>query len=248
MSISYLCGRDCSRRPLLLYYFIKMKHWKKYNESKKHVDSNKIYTVKEAVELLKKITVTKFDSTVDVAIKTNANPKYNDQIIRATTILPHGTWKTKRVAVFVSDDKLEEAKNSWADIVWNTTLINDIKNNKFDFDILITSPDSIRDLVSVAKQLWPKWLMPTPKAGTVTQNITQAVEEIKKGKIEFRLDKTWNIHSGIGKLSFDDSKIEENLNSFIKAIETNKPTWVKWKLIKKIVLSTTMSPWIQIEC
>ena len=225
-----------------------MKHWKKYDESKKHVDSMKLYTVQEAVGLLKKMSVTKFDSTVEIALKTNANPKYNDQIIRATTILPNGTWKTQRVAVFVSDDKLDEARKSWADIVWHETLLNDIKNNKFDFDVLITTPDSIRDLVVVAKQLGPKWLMPSPKAGTVTPNIAQAVQEIKKWKIEFRLDKTWNIHAGIGKLSFDAAKIEENINSFVKAVEDNKPTWVKWKLIKKIVLSTTMSPWVQIEC
>lgn len=225
-----------------------MKHWKKYDESKKHLDSMKLYTVKEAVELLKKINITKFDPTVEIAVKTNANPKYNDQVIRATTILPNWTWKTTRVAVFVSDDKLDEARKSWADVVWHETLINDIKNNKFDFDVLITTPDSIRDLVVVAKQLGPKWLMPSPKAGTVTPNITQSVQEIKKWKIEFRLDKTWNIHSGIGKLSFDEAKIEENINSFVKAIEDNKPSWVKWKLIKKIVLSTTMSPWIQIQC
>ena len=225
-----------------------MNHGKKYDESQKHVDSMKLYTVQEAVELLKKVNITKFDPTVDIAIKTNANPKYNDQIIRATTILPNGTWKTKRVAVFVSDDKIEEAKKSWADVVWHETLLNDIKNNKFDFDILVTTPDSIRDLVVVAKQLGPKWLMPSPKAGTVTPNIAQTVQEIKKWKIEFRLDKTWNIHAGIGKLSFDGAKIEENISSFIKAVEDNKPSWVKWKLIKKIVLSTTMSPWIQIQC
>jgi large subunit ribosomal protein L1 len=113
---------------------------------------------------------------------------------------------------------------------------------------LITTPESIRDLVVIAKQLGPKWLMPSPKAWTVTPNIAQTIEEIKKWKIEFRLDKTWNIHAGVWKLSFDNASIESNINSFIKAIEDNKPTWVKWKLIKKIVLSTTMSPGIQIQC
>ena len=225
-----------------------MNHWKKYDESKKHVDSMKLYTVQEAVELLKKVNITKFDATVEIAVKTNANPKYNDQIIRATTILPSGTWKTKRVAVFISDDKADEAKKAWADVVWHASLISDIKNNKFDFDVLITTPESIRDLVVIAKQLGPKWLMPSPKAWTVTLNIAQTIEEIKKWKIEFRLDKTWNIHAGVWKLSFDNASIESNINSFIKAIEDNKPTWVKWKLIKKIVLSTTMSPWIQIQC
>lgn len=224
------------------------KHWKKYDESKKKFDSDKIYSYAEAIELLKTINLTKFDPTVEIAVKTNANPKYNDQMIRSTTILPNGTWKSKRVAVYVWDDKLEEVKKSWADVVWSEALLTDIKNWKFDFDVLLTTPESIKWLVSVAKQLWPKWLMPTPKAGTVTTNIVQSVEEIKKGKIEFRLDKTGNIHAWIGKLSFGNKKLEENLESFLKAVEDNKPVWVKWKLVKKVVVSTSMSPGIQVEC
>jgi large subunit ribosomal protein L1 len=222
------------------------KHGKKYVESKKTIDSSKLYSVAEAVELVKKVIYTKFDPTVEVAINTFANPKYNDQMIRSTTILPNGTGKSKKIAVFISEDKAAEAKKAGADIAWSETLLNDIKAGKFNFDILITTPEHIRDLAGVAKQLWPKGLMPSPKAGTVVQNIEQAVEEIKKGKIEFKLDKTGNIHAPVGKASFEAKKLEENIQSFIKAVEESKPAGVKGKLIKKIVISSTMGPGIQI--
>jgi large subunit ribosomal protein L1 len=222
-------------------------HGKKYNEAKKNLEALKLYPLAEAVALLKKANYAKFDATINVAIKTNANPKYNDQMLRATTILPNGTGKSKKVAVFVSEDKVAEAKSAGADIAGFDTLLNDIKAGKMDFDVLITTPDHIRDLAPVAKQLGPKGLMPSPKAGTVAQNIPQAVEEVKKGKIEFRLDKTGNIHAGVGKLSFDDQKLVENIETLMKAIEENKPTGVKGKLVKKVVLSTTMSPGIAVE-
>lgn len=224
------------------------KHGKKYVELKKTIDSSKLYSVAEAVELLKKTVYTKFDPTIEIAINTFANPKYNDQMIRSTTILPNGTGKTKKIAVFISEDKAADAKKAWADIAGTENLLNDIKAGKFDFDILITTPDHIRDLAVVAKQLGPKWLMPSPKAWTVVQNIEQAVEEIKKGKIEFKLDKTGNIHAPVGKGSFDSTKLQENIESFIKSVEGSKPAWVKGKLIRKIVLSSTMSPGIQIIC
>ncbi|MDR2540256.1 MAG: 50S ribosomal protein L1 [Candidatus Peribacteria bacterium] len=222
-------------------------HGKKYNEAKKSLDALKLYPLAEAVALLKKVNYAKFNATINVAIKTNANPKYNDQMLRATTILPHGTGKSQKVAVFVSEDKAAEAKAAGADIAGFEGLLNDIKAGKMDFDVLITTPDHIRDLAPVAKQLGPKGLMPSPKAGTVAQNILQAVEEVKKGKIEFRLDKTGNIHAGVGKLSFEDQKLVENIDMLLKAIEENKPTGVKGKLVKKVVLSTTMSPGIAVE-
>ncbi len=224
------------------------KHGKKYVESKKTIDSSKLYSVAEAVELVKKTLYTKFDPTIEIAINTFANPKYNDQMIRSTTILPHGTGKTKKIAVFVSEDKAADAKKAGADIAGTDNLLNDIKAGKFDFDILITTPDHIRDLAVVAKQLGPKGLMPSPKAGTVVQNIAQAVEEVKKGKIEFKLDKTGNIHAPVGKWSFDIVKLQENIESFIKSVEESKPAGVKGKLIRKIVLSSTMGPGIQIVC
>lgn len=224
------------------------KHGKKYVESKKTIDSSKLYSVAEAVELVKKTVYTKFDPTIDIAINTFANPKYNDQMIRSTTILPNWTGKTKRIAVFVWEDKAADAKKAWADIAGIDNLLSDIKNWKFDFDILLTTPENIRDLASVAKQLWPKGLMPSPKAWTVVQNIEQAIEEVKKGKIEFKLDKVWNIHAPIWKWSFDDKKLQENIESFIEAVEKSKPTWIKGKLIRKIVISSSMGPGIQILC
>lgn len=222
------------------------KHGKKYVEASKLIDKNKTYTIAEAVELVKKSNYCKFDGSVEIAIKTNADPKYNDQMIRATTILPHGIGKNVKIAVYAGDEQATEAKSAWADIVWTETLLNDIKAGKFDFDVLITTPEHIRDLAPAAKQLWPKGLMPSPKSGTVTQNITQTVGEFKKGKMEFKLDKTGNIHWIIGKVSFENTKLIENIDAFLKAIEENKPTGVKAKLIKKVVVAPTMWPGIVI--
>jgi large subunit ribosomal protein L1 len=224
------------------------KHGKKYVEAAKHIDKNKLYTIAEAVELVKKGTYSKFDGSVEIAIKTNADPKYNDQMIRATTILPHGTGKSARIAVYASDAQAAEAKSAGADIVGTENLLADIKAGKFEFDVLITTPEHIRDLAPIAKQLGPKGLMPSPKSGTVTQNIGQTVEEFKKGKIEFKLDKTGNIHGIVGKISFDAKKLEENVTAFFKAVEDNKPTGVKAKLMKKVVLAPTMGPGVQIIC
>lgn len=223
-------------------------HGKKYTESKKLVDSTKIYSIADAVELVKKTTTTKFDATVEIAVNTFANPKFNDQMMRGTTILPHGTGKSKKIAVFCDEDKVAEAKKAGADIAGKDSVLADIKAGKLDFDVLITTPEMIRDLATVAKQLGPKGLMPSPKSGTVVANIAQSVEEFKKGKVEFKLDKTGSVHSAMGKVSFDAKKLEENIASFLKALEENKPVGVKGKLIKKAVLSTTMGPGIQIEC
>jgi len=222
-------------------------HGKKYTESKKLVDSTKIYAIAEAAELVKKTNPSKFDATIEIAVNTFANPKFNDQMMRGTTILPHGTGKTKKVAVFCEDDKVTEMKKAGADFAGKDSILADIKAGKFDFDVLITTPEMIRDLATVAKQLWPKGLMPSPKSGTVVANIAQAVEEFKKGKVEFKLDKTGNIHSSVGRASFDAKQLEENVLSFLKALEENKPVGVKGKLIKKAVLSTTMGPGVQIE-
>ena len=224
-----------------------MKHGKKYVEVKKLVEKTKLYPLAEAIELLRKVNYVKFDAGIELAVKTNANPKYNDQMLRATTILPHGTGKTKKVAVFITEDKADEARKAGADIVGYENLLADIKAGKTDFDVLITTPELIRELAPVAKQLGPKGLMPSPKAGTVTLNVAQAVEETKKGKIEFRLDKTGNVHALVGKLSFDNTKLIENIESLMKAIEENKPTGVKGKLVKKVVVATTMSPGVQVE-
>lgn len=223
------------------------KHGKKYVESFNMIDKTKVYTVVEAMDLVKKTSTVKFDATVDLAVKTNANPKYNDQMLRGTTILPHGTGKSKKVAVFVTEDKLEEAKKSGADIYGSKDLLTDIKNGKMDFDVLLTTPDSIRELATIAKILWPRGLMPSPKAGTVTTDLKTSVEEVKKWKIEYKLDKTGNIHVPIGKVSFDADKLVDNVEAVLSAIVDSKPTWVKWKLLKKVVVSSSMWPWILLD-
>lgn len=224
-----------------------MKHWKKYVEAASLVEKGTAYSLKDAVELVKKTSNVKFDATVEVAVKTNANPKYNDQMLRWTTILPFGTWKTTKVAVFVSDDKLDEAKKSWADVYGSSDLLAKLKEWVFDFDVLITAPECIRDLAPVAKVLWPKWLMPSPKAWTVTTDIAKTVEEFKKWKIEYKLDKTWNVHVSAWKVSFDSDKLIWNIQAILTALDENKPSWVKWKLIKKVVIASSMWPGIIVD-
>lgn len=220
-------------------------HGKKYLESAKLVNPGKVYSISDAVALLKKSSYTKFDGSIEIAVKTNADAKYSDQMMRGTTILPHGTGKSKRIAVYTPDEKT--AKDAGADIAGTETLIAEIKAGKFNFDVLLTTPECIRDLAPVAKQLGPKGLMPSPKAGTVVTNIVQAIAEFKKGKMEFKLDKTGNINSSVGKMSFTEAQIEENIKAFLKALEDSKPAGVKGKLIKRIFLAPTMGPGIQIE-
>jgi len=220
---------------------------KKYTEAKNKVDAMKVYPVADAVSLLKEVSYTKFTASVEIAIKTNANPKYNDQMIRSTIVLPHGTGKKVVIAAFVDDDKRDDAKKAGADIVGNEELIKDIKDGNIKFDVLITEPTMMRNLAPIAKILGPKGLMPSPKAGTVSPNIKSTIEQIKKGRVAFKLDKTGNIHALIGKMTFDNDKIAENVEAIIKAVIDNKPTGVKGKLIKKAVISSTMSPGIQVE-
>ncbi len=223
-----------------------MKHGKKYNTAKELIDNEKKYSIEEAVELLKKTSYTKFDGTMEVHIQTSANPKYNDQNIRSTVVLPHGTGKKVKVAAFVWDDKIEEMKKAGADIAWNNDLISEIEKWNINFDVLVASPDMMRDLAKVAKTLWPKWLMPSPKAGTVSTKLDDTIEEIKKWRVEFKLDKTGVIHVWAGKVSFEQKQLEENLESLIEAINNAKPSGVKWTLINKIHIAPTMWPGIQV--
>ncbi len=222
------------------------KHGKKYREASKLVESLKQYPLQEAIELVKKVSTAKFGGSVEIAVKTFANPKYNDQMIRATTVLPHGTGKVIRIAVYISDDKQDEAIKAGADVVGSTDLIKNIEAGQIDFDVLVTTAEYIKDLARVAKVLWPKGLMPSPKAGTVAINLKDTINEIKKGRIEFRLDKTWNIHSSVGKLTFSDEQLSDNITSLLKGIEDNKPTGIKGKLIKKVVIAPTMGPGVQV--
>lgn len=223
------------------------KKGKQYTAMKAKVEANKKYPLAEAVTLVKEVSYSKFDWSVELHVKTAANPKYNDQMIRGTVALPHGTGKTVRVAAFVSDDKRDDAKSAWADIIGNADLLSQIEKGTIDFDVLVTSGDMMRDLAKVAKILWPKGLMPSPKAGTVSNNIASTIDEIKKWRVEFKLDKTGNIHLSVWKTNFSDDQLVENVSVLMKSLTENKPSWIKGKLIKKVVLAPTMGPSVQIE-
>lgn len=219
---------------------------KKYVEMAKLVDKKKSYTTTEATELVTKLGYTKFVPSIEIAVKTFANPKYNDQVIRATTSLPHGNGKTVKVAVYTTEDKVADVKKAGADVAGSVDLLADIEKGTMNFDVLVTSPDLMKDLAKVAKALGPKGLMPNPKAGTVAVDLASAVSEIKKGRFEFKLDKTGNIHATIGKANFTPEQLADNVTAFLAAINSHKPTGVKGKLIKKVVIAPTMGPGVTI--
>lgn len=222
------------------------KRSKKYIEMTKLIDNKAQYTVAQAAELVTQLGYTKFVPSIDIAIKTFANPKYNDQAIRATTSLPNGNGKSVKVAVYAADDKVADVKKAGADIAGNVELLTAIEKGDFDFDILVTSPDMMKDLAKVAKALGPKGLMPNPKAGTVAVDLVSAVAEIKKGRFEFKLDKTGNIHATVGKANFTPAQLAENIEAFLSAVNANKPAGVKGKLIKKVTIAPTMGPGVTI--
>ncbi len=211
------------------------------------IDSKKRYSVKEAIELLPELKSAKFDETVEVALNLNVDPRHADQMIRGSVILPNGTGKTVRVAVFAKDAKADEAKSAGADIVGSTELIEQIQEGNINFDTVIATPDMMGTLGRVARILGPKGLMPNPKTGTVTMDVTKAVTEAKGGKVNFRVDKKGNIHAGIGKSSFGKDKIEENFRVFVEKINKSKPAAAKGRYILNGALSLTMSPAITLD-
>lgn len=213
----------------------------------KIVDVTKEYSVDEAMKTLKELKSAKFDETVEIALNLNVDPRHADQMIRGSVVLPNGTGKTVRVAVFAKDAKADEAKAAGADIVGAADLIEDIQAGKIDFDIVISTPDMMGVLGKVARILGPKGLMPNPKTGTVTPDVATAVKNVKGGQVNFRVDKKGNIHAGIGKASFGAEKIAENLTSFIVAINKQKPASAKGRYIKNAALSLTMSPAVKLD-
>lgn len=223
------------------------KRGKKFVEAKAKVDVLKRYPLAEAIALVKEVSYTKFVGSMEIHVNTNANAKYNDQMIRGTIGLPHGTGKSLRIAAFVSPDKYEETKKAGADVVGQEELIKDIENGNIDFDILVTSADMMRDLARAAKILWPKGLMPSPKAGTVSNDLEKTIDELKKGRVEYKLDKTGNIHVLVGKLNFSDEQLSENIETLLKALTNNKPSGVKGKLFRKIVIAPTMWPGVAVN-
>ena len=221
---------------------------KKYVEASKKIEKNQLYSVKEAVKLVKETSITKFDSTIDVAINLNIDPKKADQQLRGSFVLPNGTGKSKKILVIAKGAKQEEAKNAGADFVGDKDMIDKIANeNWFDFDIIIATPDMMPELGKIGKILGPKGLMPNPKTNTVTMNVAGAIEDVKKGMVSFKTDTFGNIHSIAGKVSFDENKLCENIDYIINTILRMKPSTVKGKLINNITISATMGPGIKID-
>ena len=211
------------------------------------IDKTKAYSVEEAVELLGDLKSAKFDETVEVALNLNVDPRHADQMIRGSVVLPNGTGKTVRVAVFAKDIKADEAKAAGADIVGTDDLIEQIQSGVINFDMVISTPDMMGVLGKVARILGPKGLMPNPKTGTVTMDVATAVKNAKNGQVNFRVDKKGNIHAGIGKVSFDKQKIKENLVAFVETINKAKPAAAKGKYITNAAVSLTMSPSVKLN-
>ena len=223
-------------------------HGKKYVEASNKIDKNKLYSVKDAVSLVKETSTTKFDSTIEIAIKLNIDSKKADQHLRGSLVLPNGTGKTKRILVIAKGDAATAAKAAGADFVGDTDMIEKIeKENWFDYDVIVATPDMMPLLGKIGKVLGPKGLMPNPKTGTVTPNVEKAINDIKGGMVEYKNDQFGNIHSIIGKASFDNKKLEENLLYVINTIAKAKPASVKGAFIDNISISSTMGPGIRID-
>lgn len=222
------------------------KYSKRFKQALKLVDATKTYSLKEAISILKKIPQSKFDQSVDIDLYLNVDPKKSDQAVRGTVALPHGTGKNVRVAAFCEGEAEKEAHASGADFVGAQELIAKVAGGWMDFDVVVATPDIMRELSRLGKILGPRGLMPSPKTGTVTNNIAAAIKEIKAGKIEFKVDKQAGIHCSVGRISFDEDKICENLLKFIDNLLAVKPVSVKGKFIKTISISTTMGPGVKI--
>ena len=225
-----------------------MKRGKKYLEAASKIEKGKAYAIEEAVSLLKETKVAKFDESVELAIRLNLDTKKADQQLRGATVLPYGIGKTKKVLVIARGAKATEAKEAGADYVGDTDMIDKIANeNWFDFDTMIATPDMMPALGKIGRVLGPKGLMPNPKTGTVTMDVKKAVEDVKKGRVEYRTDSYGNVAVLVGKASFDDEKLVENIKSFVGLINKTKPSTVKGKYILNIAVSTTMGPGIKVD-
>ena len=225
-----------------------MKKGKRYQEAAKLVDAAKAYEAKEALEVIEKMPKTKFDETVELHAKLGVDSKHADQQVRGTVVLPNGTGKTQKVLVFAKGDKAKEAEEAGADFVGAEELVPKIeKENWFDYDVIVATPDMMGVIGRLGKVLGPKGLMPNPKSGTVTMDVKKAIAEIKSGKVEYRLDKTNIIHLGFGKVSFGADKLLENYNCIIDAIIKAKPAAAKGQYIKSVSISTTMGPGLYIN-
>ncbi len=224
-----------------------MKLTKKQKATAKKIDVTKEYDIKEAVAQLKLATKAKFDESVDIAVKLGVDPKHADQVVRGTVSLPHGTGKTVRVLVIAKPEKHDEAREAGADHVGFDDYIKKIQEGWTDIDVIIAAPDTMSELGKIGKVLGPRGLMPNPKSGTVTPNVGQAVKEVKAGKIDFRVDKSGIVHSIVGKISFDEGKLKDNILAFINTIIKLKPSAAKGTYVKSMTISTTMGPGIKLD-
>lgn len=223
------------------------KHGKKYLEAAKLVDKNIAYSINEAVELAKKVNFTKFDASLEVSFRLNVDPRHADQQIRGALVLPHGTGRTQKVCVIAQPDKEKEALDAGADYAGGKELLDKIAKGFFDFDVIIATPNMMGELGKLGRILGPKGLMPNPKTGTVTMDVAKAIEDVKKGKIEYRVDKEGNINVLFGKVSFDSEKLVENFNAIRDVITKARPAAVKGTYIKNLTISTTMGPGIKVN-
>ena len=220
---------------------------KRYKQLVEKIDTSKAYSVADASVTIKDLKSAKFDETVELALNLNVDPRHADQMVRGAIVLPHGTGKTVRVAVFAKGVKADEAKAAGADIVGTDDLVAQIKEGVFNFDVVVAAPDCMGLVGQIGRILGPKGLMPNPKTGTVTPDVATAVKNVKGGQVNFRVDKKGNIHAGIGKASFEAKQIEENLTSLVQAINKQKPASAKGRYIKNGALSLTMSPAVQLD-
>ncbi|WP_370323259.1 50S ribosomal protein L1 [Henriciella pelagia] len=224
-----------------------MAHGKRYRSAAETVEAEKAYGVSEAIKLVKSNATSKFDETIEIAVNLGVDPKYADQIVRGMVSLPSGTGKDVRVAVFARDAKAEEAKKAGADFVGAEDLMEEIQNGKMDFDRVIATPDMMAIVGRLGKVLGPRGLMPNPKVGTVTPNVGQAVKDAKGGSVEFRVEKMGIVHAGIGKASFTEDALEKNLKAFIAALVKARPSGAKGTYVKKVAVSSTMGPGVQVD-
>lgn len=220
---------------------------KRIIEARKLVDPAKTYTVKEAVQLMKKAPAPKFDETIDLAFSFDVDPKQSDQLVRGTILLPHGTGRKVRVLVFAKGDAERAAKEAGAEFVGAEEFFTKVEHGWMDFDAVVSTPDLMREVGKLGKVLGPRGLMPSPKSGTVTNDVGRAVSDLKKGKVEFKMDKQGDIHLGVGKLSFSPEALEDNITTLLEAIWKAKPASAKGRYLKSAVVSSTMGPGFKLE-
>ena len=223
------------------------KHGKKYREAAAQVDKSRLYSPQEAIDLLKKISYSAFDGTVEVHMRLGVDPRHADQMVRGTAVLPHGTGRTVRVLVFAQGDKAREAEEAGADYVGAQDLIQRIEGGWLDFDVAVATPDMMGQVGRLGRILGPRGLMPNPRSGTVTFDVGRTVRDVKAGRVEFRVDRTALVHVPIGKVSFDDQRLLENLSTLMDAVVAAKPSGAKGTYVRSVHLAATMSPGIRLD-